>query len=117
MGRYDRVYQMSFAKVYPLLVDKAVNKGRTEEEVEAIFCWLTGYSIDELRAFETSDVTYGDFFRNAPAPNPHRREIKGKICGVSIEAIDEQLMREIRYADKLVDDLARGKECIVFRGL
>lgn len=116
MSKYDKVYQMRFAKVYPLLVDKAVRKGRTKGEVEAIFVWLTGYAPDELRAFETSELTYGDFFRNAPAPNPRRGEIKGKICGISIETIEEPLMREMRYADKLVDDLAKGKDVFAFMG-
>ena len=115
MSKYDKVYQMRFAKVYPLLVDKAVRKGRSKEEVETLFVWLTGYGVEELRKAETSDVTYGDFFRNAPFLNPKRLEIKGKICGVSVETIDEPLMREIRYADKLVDDLARGKKKLIWR--
>ena len=112
--KYDKVYEMSFSKVYPLLVGKAVRKGRSKEEVERIFVWLTGYTPDELRTFEVSDITYGDFFRNAPAPNPLRREIKGKICGISVETIEEPLMQEMRYADKLVDDLAKGKVCRLF---
>lgn len=113
MSKYDKIYRMSFAKVYPALVEKALRKGRTKEEVEAIFVWLTGYPIDELRAFEVSEITYGDFFLHAPAPNPRRREIKGKICGVDVEKIEEPLMQEIRYADKLVDDLAKGKKTLV----
>lgn len=105
----EKVYQMSFAKVYPLLVNKALRKNRTKEEVAEITTWLTGYSKAELDELAEGDITYGDFFRNAPELNPNRKLIKGKICGISVEAIEEPLMQEIRYLDKLVDELAKGK--------
>lgn len=105
----EKVYQMSFAKVYPLLVNKAIRKNRTKEEVDEITTWLTGYSQAELDEMAEGDITYGDFFRNAPELNPNRKLIKGKICGISVEEIEEPLMREIRYLDKLVDELAKGK--------
>ena len=105
----EKVYQMPFAKVYPLLVNKAVRKGRTPDEVDELTAWLTGYEPSQLRAFLEQPLTYGDFFRNAPHPNPNRMKIKGVICGVRVEEIQEPLMREIRYLDKLVDELAKGK--------
>ena len=105
----EKVYNMSFAKVYPLLISKAEKKGRTRAEVDEVTCWLTGYSEQELAAFLENDITYGDFFRNAPAPNENRKLINGKVCGISVEAIEEPLMQEIRYLDKLVDELAKGR--------
>ena len=106
----DKVFQMSFPKVYQLLVDKAEKKGRTREEVNEIICWLTGYSSDDIDGFLCSDLTYGDFFRQAPALNPDRKLIRGTICGVRVENIEDPLMQEIRYFDKLVDELAKGKK-------
>lgn len=100
---------MSFAKVYPLLVNKAVKKSRTQAEVYEVTCWLTGYSSEELGELVQSEITYGDFFRNAPHMNENRKLITGKICGISVEAIEEPLMQDIRYLDKLVDELAKGK--------
>lgn len=108
MPRSD-VTQMSFAKLYPLLVAKAGKKGRTREEVDQVTAWLTGYTPEELVRLEQSDVSYGDFFRHAPAMNPNRTLITGKVCGVQVEKIEDPLMREIRYLDKLVDELAKGK--------
>ena len=105
----EKIYKMAFSKVFPLLLTKAVKKGRTEEEVFAVTGWLTGYSETDIRDFLNSDLTYGDFFRNAPAPNPNRKLITGKICGISVETIEEPLMQEIRYLDKLIDELAKGK--------
>ena len=105
----EKVYNMSFAKVYPLLVAKAEKKGRTRAEVDEATCWLTGYSREMLEKCMENGTTYGDFFRNAPAPNENRSLITGKICGISVETIEEPLMREIRYLDKLVDELAKGK--------
>ena len=102
-------YAMSFAKVYPLLAAKAEKKGRTIDEVNEIICWLTGYSTEEIEDARNSSVTYGDFFQNAPFPNPNRKVIKGVVCGVRVESIDEPLMQEIRYLDKLIDELAKGK--------
>lgn len=103
------VTQMPFAKVYPLLVSKAVKKGRTREEVDQVTAWLTGYSPEELARLEQSDTTYGDFFRNAPAMNPARALITGKVCGVQVETIQDPLMQEMRRLDKLVDELAKGR--------
>lgn len=103
------VTQMPFAKLYPLLVNKAVKKGRTREEVDQVTAWLTGYTPEDLVRLEQSDTSYGDFFRNAPAMNPNRTLITGKVCGIRVEEIEDPLMREIRYLDKLVDELAGGK--------
>ena len=103
------VTEMAFAKLYSLLVAKAEKKGRTREEVDQVTAWLTGYTPEELARLEQSDVSYGDFFRSAPAMNPNRILITGKICGVQVETIEDPLMRDIRYLDKLVDELAKGK--------
>ena len=108
MPRTD-VTQMSFAKLYPLLINKAVKKGRTREEVDQVTTWLTGYSAEDIARLEQSDTSYGDFFRNAPAMNPSRSLITGRICGIRVEEINDPLMRDIRYLDKLVDDLAKGR--------
>lgn len=108
MPRMD-VTEMPFAKLYPLLVAKAEKKGRTREEVDQVTAWLTGYTPEELARLERSDVSYGYFFRNAPALNPNRTRITGKICGVRVEEIEDPLMRDIRYLDKLVDELAKCK--------
>jgi uncharacterized protein YdhG (YjbR/CyaY superfamily) len=105
----DRVFQMDFGKVYGLLLDKAGRKGRTKAEVEEVICWLTGYSPAQLEAFRSADLRYGDFFRGAPRLNPNRTLIKGAVCGVRVEEVEDPLMREIRYLDKLIDELAKGK--------
>ena len=105
----EKIYNMSFSKVFPLLIAKAEKKSRARSEVIEITAWLTGYTADEIEAALASDITYGDFFRNAPAPNPKRTLITGVVCGVRVEAVEETLMREIRYLDKLVDELAKGK--------
>ncbi len=104
----EKVYTMSFAKIYPLLIAKAEKKERTKEEADTIICWLTGYNKDIQNAIDGS-VTYGDFFQNAPRLNPNRKLIKGVVCGVRVEDIKEPLMQEIRYLDKLIDELAKGK--------
>ena len=103
------VTEMPFAKLYPLLVNKAGKKGRTREEVDLVTTWLTGYAPEELSRLEQSDISYGDFFRNAPAINPNCGLITGKVCGIRVEEIQDPLMREIRCLDKLVDELAKGK--------
>ncbi len=108
MPRTD-VTQMPFAKLYPLLVNKAVKKGRTREEVDQVTVWLTGYTTDDIAHLEQSEISYKDFFQNAPAMNPNRTLITGKVCGIQVEKIEDPLMREIRYLDKLVDELAKGK--------
>ena len=105
----EKVYQMDFAKIYGLLVNKAVKKGRTQDEVDEVIRWLTGYRQEELLAMQEGAVTYGDLFRKAPSLNEKRRLIKGVVCGVRVEEIKEPLMQEIRYLDKLVDELAKGK--------
>ena len=103
------IFEMKFSKVFPLLIAKAVRKGRTEEEVFAVTGWLTGYSEEELRALLDSDATYGEFLNKAPRMNPERFLVKGKICGIRVEEIEEPRMRDLRILDKLVDDLAKGK--------
>ena len=105
----EKVFQMSFAKIYPLLENKAARKGRTPEEVQTVVTWLTGYSADELERLLETDTTYGEFFSKAPCLNPDRVLIKGTVCGVRVENIEDPLMREIRYLDKLIDELAKGK--------
>ncbi len=105
----EKLYGMPFAKLYPMLVAKAEKKGRTKENVDDVTCWLTGYNRETVNALLNSDITYGDFFRQAPELNPKRRLIKGVVCGVRVEDIAEPLMQEIRYLDKLVDELAKGK--------
>ena len=105
----ETVFAMSFAKVYPMLIAKAERKSRTREEVLEVTAWLTGYTDEEIEALLNSDTTYGDFFRKAPALNPNRKLIKGSICGIKVELIEDPLMQEIRDLDKLVDELAKGK--------
>ena len=105
----EKVFAMSFAKVYPMLITKAERKGRTREEVLEVTAWLTGYTYEQIEALLKSDMTYGDFFRQAPALNPNRTLIKGSICGIKVELIEDPLMQNIRYLDKLVDELAKGK--------
>lgn len=105
----EKIYQMPLSKVYPLLVNKTTRKGRTQAEAGEIIRWLTGYTQEELEELLKSPTTYGDFFRNAPTPHPNRTRIQGSICGIKVEEIQEPLMREIRYLDKLIDELAKGK--------
>lgn len=106
---HDRIYNMLFSKVYPLLIAKAEKKGRERAEVLTVTSWLTGYTADEIEASLSTDLTYGNFFRHAPAFNPKRILITGVVCGVRVETVEEELMREMRYLDKLVDELAKGK--------
>jgi hypothetical protein len=105
-----RIYQMSFASVYPHYVAKAEKKGRTRAEVDEIIRWLTGYSQGQLEAVIEQRTDFEHFFDEAPALNPARSGIKGTICGVRIEEIEEPLMREVRYLDKLIDELAKGRK-------
>lgn len=109
MSNWDRVYKMSFASVYPQYVRKAEAKGRTKAEVDEIIRWLTGYSQGQLEALLADGTDYRHFIEQAPRPNPARAQIKGMICGYRVEEIEEPLQREIRYLDKLVDELAKGK--------
>lgn len=100
---------MIFAKVYPLYIKKAEKKGRTKAEVDEIICWLTGYDQAGLESQVKKQVNFETFFTEAPRLNPARKLITGVICGVRIENIEDPLMREIRYLDKLIDELARGR--------
>jgi len=104
-----RIYATSFASVYPLYVAKAERKGRTRAEVDEILRWLTGFSQPQLDAEIAAKTDFETFFARAPALNPARAEIKGVVCGVRVEEIAEPLMREIRYLDKLIDELAKGR--------
>lgn len=106
---YEKVYQMKFAKVYPLLINKVVKKGRTKQEADEVIRWLTGYSQKELDELAESSDSYAEFFEHAPEMNENRYLIRGAVCGVRVEEIEEPLMREIRYLDKLIDELAKGK--------
>lgn len=105
----ERIFQMDFGKIYSLLLNKAVRKGRSKAEVDEVIRWLTGYTDEELEEFCSEPISYGDFFRSAPCLNPNRTQIKGVVCGVRVEDVEEPLMREIRYLDKLIDELAKGK--------
>lgn len=104
-----RIYTMSFASVYPLYVAKAERKGRTKAEVDQIICWLTGYGQRELNAQLKKQTDFETFLAKAPRINPLRALIKGVVCGVRVENVEEPTMREIRYLDKLIDELAKGK--------
>ena len=100
---------MSFAKVYPLYIAKAEKKGRKKSEVDAVICWLTGYSQKELVGQLKRQIDFETFFKSAPKLNPSRTLIKGVVCGIRVEDIQEPMMRDIRYLDKLIDELAKGK--------
>ncbi|HSX54166.1 MAG TPA: DUF2200 domain-containing protein [Sphingomonas sp.] len=104
-----RIYTMSVASVYPHYIAKAEKKGRTRAEVDEILRWLTGYSDAQLQAHLERKTNFEDFFAQAPALNPARSLITGVICGVRIEEIEDPLMRELRYLDKLIDELAKGR--------
>jgi hypothetical protein len=104
-----RIYTMSFAGVYPHYVSKAERKGRTKAEVDEIIRWLTGYSQEELETVLEKKTDFETFFAEAPKMNASRSLIKGVVCGVRVENIEEPTMREIRYLDKLIDELAKGK--------
>ncbi len=109
MTTQHRAYRMPFARVYPLYIAKVERKGRTKEEVDAVIRWLTGYTARGLQAQIDARVDIQTFFDQAPALNPARKRITGTICGVRVEEIQETLMREIRYMDKLFDELAKGR--------
>lgn len=103
------VFSMSFAKIYPLLVQKAERKGRTQAEVDEVVFWLTGYDTEGLKSQLDKNVDLATFYAEAPHMNPSRDLIKGVVCGVRVEAIEDPLMKQIRQLDKLVDELAKGK--------
>lgn len=104
-----RIFSMAFSKVYPLYVAKAERKGRTRKEVDQIILWLTGYTAAQFRKQVAADVDFETFFAHAPLMNPNVSLIKGVVCGVRVEDVDDPLMRKIRYLDKLVDELAKGR--------
>jgi hypothetical protein len=104
-----RIFSMAFAKVYPLYVQKAERKNRTKEEVDQVICWLTGYDRAGLQRQIEKGNDFATFFAEAPAMNPNLSLIKGVVCGVRVETIEDPLMQKIRYMDKLVDELAKGK--------
>ena len=103
------IYTMSFARVYPLYIAKVERKGRTKSEVDEIIDWLTGYSVKELKEILEKEIDFETFFDEAPELNPSRKLIKGIICGVRVEDIEDPVIREVRYLDKLIDELAKGK--------
>ena len=105
----EKVFKMKFIALYPLLVNKAVKKQRTQEEVNTVITWLTGYSSQDILQLLNTEITYEDFFKHAPHMNPNRVLITGKICGITIESIEDPLMKEIRYLDKLIDELSKGR--------
>ena len=109
MTTKHRIFTTSFASVYPYYVEKAEKKGREKSEVDAIICWLTGYNQRELEGQLKKQTDFETFFKEAPKLNPSRTLIKGVVCGIRVEDIQEPLMREIRYLDKLIDELAKGK--------
>ena len=104
-----RIFTMSFASVYPLYIQKAEKKGRTKEEIDEIIFWLTGYDEHSLQQQMMNEVNLETFFKQAPQINPNASLIKGVICGHRVEEIEDELMRQIRYLDKLIDELAKGK--------
>ena len=99
------IYDMKVSKVYPLLLQKAERKGRTKEELDEVIAWLTGYRMEEV----DQEMSYREFFENAPAMNPRAALIKGRVCGIDVEKIEDPLRQNIRWLDKLVDELAGGK--------
>ena len=104
-----RIFGTKFSSVYPLYVQKAERKNRTKEEVDHIICWLTGYNQTELRSHIERESDFESFFAQAPVINPNTVLIKGVVCGMRVEGIEDPLMRNIRYLDKLIDELAKGK--------
>ena len=105
-----RIFSLSFASVYPLYLAKVERKGRTKEDVDEVICWLTGYDAAGLQQVLDNEVDLATFFAEAPAFNPNASLITGVICGIRVEEIEDPLMQQIRYLDKLVDELARGKK-------
>ncbi len=106
---HSRVYKMAFASVYPHYIQKAERKGRTKDEVDTIICWLTGYDQQSLQQLLDTKTDFETFFAQAPQFNPNVSKITGVICGYRVENIEDPLMQKIRYLDKLIDELAKGK--------
>lgn len=109
MSQPHRIFRVPFASVYPLYIAKAEKKGRTKQEVDDIVCWLTGYTPAQLQQVLEQQTDFETFFREAPALNPARSLIKGTVCGIRVEDIEDPTMREIRHLDKLIDELAKGR--------
>ncbi|MFV0424877.1 MAG: DUF2200 domain-containing protein [Bacilli bacterium] len=105
-----KIFKMKFNSVYPLYIKKAERKGRTKEEVNEIIFWLTGYNQESLNKLLESNTDFETFFKNAPKINPNIKLIKGKVCGIKVEEIEDPLMQKIRYLDKLIDELAKVKK-------
>ncbi|BCY27204.1 DUF2200 domain-containing protein [Flavobacterium okayamense] len=110
MNNLERVYKMSFASVYPHYVTKVEKKGRTVEELHTVIFWLTGYNEKDLENIITNKVNFEDFFTNAPQMNANAKKITGVICGYRVEDIEDKIMQQVRYLDKLIDELAKGKK-------
>ena len=110
MDKKPRIFTTSFASVYPLYVQKAAKKGRTQAEVDEIILWLTGYNRQQLQRAIDTKLDFEGFFAKAPRLNPKVELIKGVVCGVRVEEVSDPLMRKIRYLDKLIDELAKGKK-------
>jgi hypothetical protein len=109
MPTKHRIFSVPVANVYPYYIAKAEKKGRTKAEVDTIFCWLTGYTPKQFEQQLKLETNFETFFKKAPKKNPKRKLITGLICGIRVEDIEDPLMRELRYLDKLVDELAKGK--------
>jgi hypothetical protein len=109
MTTKHRIFGTPFAKVYPLYIKKAESKGRTKAEVDRVICWLTGYTPAGLRKQVETEVDFETFYKKAPRFNPKSKLITGVVCGVRVEEVEDPLMRKLRYLDKLVDELAKGK--------
>lgn len=105
----DRVYKLLFSSVYPLYIQKVERKGRTQAELDEVIFWLTGYNAETLRSQLEAEANFETFFAEAPLLNPNVKEIKGVICGYRVEDIEDPLLQKIRYLDKLVDELAKGR--------
>lgn len=106
----EKIFNMSICRIYPALLAKIEKKGRTKDELDQVITWLTGYKQNDIEEALKNDMPYGQFFENAPSINPKAKEIKGSICGVKVQEIEDPLMQKIRWLDKLVDDLAKDKD-------
>lgn len=104
-----KIYTMSFASIYPYLIEKVEKKGRTKEEADEVIRWMTGYSQTQINQLIKDGTDYETFFNKAPKLNPNRTKVTGVICGIRIEEMENSIMKEIRYLDKMIDELAKGK--------